>query len=203
MDRRSFLKLMAGVPFLAAAPSLGLPNTGGESALDFSGGQWSERQLEYIQKIKMFEAQLEKLNGEFSWFLHNELRHYYGAFSEARSSFHSNELLTHSVMDRYILNTLSDWHYSSDPEVVFDPELAIHRLLRRAELYPQFSYMGLACLLRAGEISQETGKTRQARALYQDALSLCGGMWDQSHELKAYERLSQKKLLAIEPGSLA
>src|SRR5512133_1071827 len=112
MNRRGFLKLLGSLSIFGLtpvraflAPMLGEQQ---ESA--------TPEQLDALEKIRHFEALLEQQNGHFSWYLHNELRHYWGAFSEATSLFHANIILEYSIMDAYILNTLSDWHYAPQYE---------------------------------------------------------------------------------------
>ena len=111
MNRKGFLKLLGSLPFLGPAPlrRVLLPMEGKDSfVLAHIEDDLSTEQLDAIQKIRFLEAQLKKQKGVFSWFLHNELRHYWRTFSETNSMKYANVILEHSIMDPYIMNTLSN-----------------------------------------------------------------------------------------------
>jgi hypothetical protein len=105
--------------------------------------------LHLPEEIRVLEQQLRANPGTFSWYVHNELRHLYLAISEKTSRMHADIILRHSVMDEYILNTLSDWHLTDSPR---DPYGAITVLLDNAELYHFYSHFRAACQLQAGDI---------------------------------------------------
>src|SRR5687768_14351074 len=109
MDRRTFLSAAPMVPLalMLPVPSAMVVRNTPTLPQDVPGGL-SDPQLAALAQIKELEMQLAQQTG-FSWYLHNELRHHYGAISEAKSLHHADVILAHSVMDPYILHTLSDW----------------------------------------------------------------------------------------------
>ncbi len=192
MDRRTFLKFLGSLSVFSLPPVRALLSPLGEEKRD----SLTPEQLDALEKIRYFEAQLEQQNGRFSWYLHNELRHYWGAFSEAKSLAHADIVLEHSIMDPYILNTLSDWYYAPKYDEPFDPELALASLRRRAENYPELPYVGAACWLKAGEISAAIGDRSLARDCYQQVMALSGKSGNYTSRLAIYQHLAQSQLMA-------
>jgi hypothetical protein len=191
MDRRNFLKLLGSLSVFSFLPI--------RSFLSPLVGKTPEpltsEQLAALEKIREFEAQLEQQNGRFSWYLHNELRHYWGAFSEAKSLEHANIILEHCSMDRYILHTLSDWHYAADYGELCQPDLALTSLQRRAKTYPDLQYVRAACWLRAGEISAAVGREALAQEFYRQAILVGGKSRQSALPLSIYQHLAQARLI--------
>src|SRR5690348_8936466 len=113
INRRQFL---ANFSLLAVAPWFAVPRDG-----------VIVQPLQLTPKIKELEASLRLYQG-FSWWHHNELRHEYLPISEKISRQHADAILTHSIMDEYILNTVTDWHLT-DWNTPSDPNRAIAILL--------------------------------------------------------------------------
>ena len=198
MNRRNFLQLSGSMSILALSPVRALLSSMGgaqQSAAVHIKDSFTPEQLDALQKIRYFEAQLQQQQGRFSWYLHNELRHYWGAFSEEKSLAHANAILEHSVMDTYIMNTLTDWHYAPE-EQPCQPDLALESLQRRAKNYPELYYMGAACWLRAGEISNAIGETILARGYYKRVIDLNEKSKHQASQLWIYQRMAQVQLVA-------
>ncbi len=198
MDRRSFLKILATIPFLGLPPVRRLlaatsPKNEKLTAVTDAVHSFTPEQLDALQKIKYFQAQLQQQKERFSWYLHNELRHYWGAFSEEKSLSHANIILEYSIMDAYILNTLSDWYDAPDYQPC-QPELALASLQRRAENYPDLHYVRVACWLRAGQISSAIGNGVLARSCYQDVLDIYEEFGQKASQLWIYQRLAQTHL---------
>lgn len=193
MNRRNFLKLLGSLSIFGLPPV----RTFLASVEEEKQNTLTPEQLDALAKIRHFEALLEQQNGRFSWYLHNELRHYWGAFSEAKSLSHANIILEHSIMDTYILHTLSDWHYAPQYEdEVFQPDLALASLQRRAESYPELCYVAAACWLRAGEISTAMGERSLARDYYQRVIALRVKSKSRVSRLSIYQYTAQSQMMA-------
>ena len=198
MNRRSFLKILATVPFLSLSPvrrllAITSPESERLTAGTDTFHSFTPEELDALQKIKYFQAQLQQQKERFSWYLHNELRHYWGAFSEEKSLSHANIILEYSIMDAYILNTLSDWYYAPDYQPC-QPELALASLQRRAENYPDLPYLRVACWLRAGQISYAIGEGNLARRYYQNVFDISEEFGQKASRLWLYQHLAQTQL---------
>jgi hypothetical protein len=149
MNRRQFCTSIAQVSALMIIPVIPLPN------LD-------EAVLHVSPKIRDLENYLRTHPGEFSWYTHNELRHEYLAYSEKVSRKHADILLANSIMDDYILNTLSDWG-------VVDGRIdhAIQTLTDNANHYHYLPHLRAACLIKAGNIYRENGMQPAANLFYE------------------------------------
>jgi hypothetical protein len=143
MNRRTFLKFLAGA-FVVSAPTthflLGL----------LKKAELTHEQVNSLHYIRHYEAVLSRQKG-FSHSLHNELRHYWGSFSELRSLHHADVILGHCFLDNYIMHILADWHDTHN-EYSYDLDLAVDSLDRRAQAYPQLQFVQAACWMRAGQI---------------------------------------------------
>src|SRR5690349_14070465 len=196
MKRRDFLKVFASMSFLGLSPALPLispiENKKQPDAASVEN-TYTREQLDALQKIKYYEDQLQRQNGRFSWHLHNNLRHYWGAFSEKKSLSHANIILENMIMDVYTLNILSNWHFAPEYQPV-QPRLAIESLQHRAEIYSDLHYVSAACWLRAGEITSAIGDTTLARDHYQRAINVSREFKSQAAQLSVYERIAQLKL---------
>lgn len=198
MDRRNFLKLLGSISFLGFPPVRALLSPlGGERQGPFEPVQdvLTPEQVEALEKIKLFEAQLQEQKGGFSWYLHNELRHYWGAFSETKSLWHANTILEYSIMDHYIMNTLSDWHDAPEYEPS-DPDLALASLRRRAENFPGLRYVRAACWLKSGEILEALGDGAAAQDHYRQVVDLGEEFQNRGSRLIFYKHLASARLLA-------
>jgi hypothetical protein len=153
MDRRRFLQSVALMAI--AAPTAALPSLVAAAPAE---------SFEVSPKILNLEAQLAVTAG-FSWYLHNELRHEYLAYSERVSRAHADAILRHAPMDEYILNTLSDWHFT-DWWGKVDAQKGIETLLENAARYTEFPALRAACLLRAGEAYAALGDATRANKLF-------------------------------------
>src|SRR5258708_34827364 len=98
MKRRNFLQTMSALPMLLAAPFVSLPLAKRvmpgttQDALDAG-------LVEVPNEVTYFETMVASLNGQFSWYAHNELRHFYRSVSPKRSMMHSDIILANSIMD--------------------------------------------------------------------------------------------------------
>lgn len=143
MNRRTFLKLLAGAVVVSA------PTTQALFGL-LKKAELTPEQANSLHFIRKYEADLSRQQ-EFSYFLHNELRHYWGSFSEFRSLYHADIILGHHFMDSYMMRILADWHDTRN-ENAYDLDRAIASLDRRAQAYPQLQFLQAACWLRIGLI---------------------------------------------------
>ena len=194
MERRRFLGLMLSFPLIILNPMRALLQGSDSSALDRelqATEVLTTEEREALKSIRGLEAQLKQQHGKFSWALHNELRHLYGTIDEAKSLEHANAILAQSVMDTYILHTLSDW-YDEPSYQPRNPELATESLLRRVEEYPNLKYLRIACLIKAGDICAGNSQPAIARQLYQRALK--GSIWRTTQVLQAYRSFARFKL---------
>lgn len=115
------------------------------------------------EEIRAREAQLRAHPDRFSWAVHNELRHLYGDINEHESRRHADIILQHTVMDDYILNTLSDWHFTDHYH--YDPDAGVTVLLDTAARYRDLPHLWAACYLRAAQGRMSQGKADIARVL--------------------------------------
>ncbi len=161
INRRKFIGAFATVPVLLTAPSLALgpaKNSGEISALPLT------------PEILALEAQL-RAYPNFDWGTHNELRHHYLPISERVSRMHADTILAHSIMDGYILNTLSDWHLTNEHGAP-DYGTAAAVLLNNVERYGDFVHLSAACLIKAGDVLRQLSGSNAANMLYDRVLSI-------------------------------
>jgi hypothetical protein len=148
------------------------------------------------ERIRQLEARLRESPGDFSWLAHDELRDLYQRINERKSMEHADTILAQSVMDEHILNGLSGWHdeRSAEPH---NPGLAVAALLDKAGRYPDLVHLGMACLLKAGDIIAQQNRLSDAQRLYHWALNLSQGHTSRSLEpylMLAYSRLDTFRL---------
>ncbi|GAB4531043.1 MAG: hypothetical protein OHK0046_51870 [Anaerolineae bacterium] len=98
---------------------------------------------------------------QFSWDVHNELRHLYLAIDEKMSRKHADIILSQSFMDGYVLSTLNDWHIEHG-----NPHDGIETLLKNADEYAYYAHLHAACLLRAGLEYRNYAMQTEASALF-------------------------------------
>lgn len=150
--------------FLAIAPSmLGADNPDeGDIAKTLEATktqlQESRKQLagleEALAKIEAAVAQQPSAETtSFNWSVQNELRHFYGARDPEKSFNHCNVILRNSVMDDYILKILSGW--------ATEPEAQLKNLRESSEKYPKFTFVFVACTLRAAELTSDSAMRRK------------------------------------------
>ncbi len=160
LDRREFLRRVAGASLaVAATPIVALASEPAQAA-------HATPTPELPEVIVELENYLAQHPAQFSWHIHNELRHHYLAVDEDRSRKHADIILKHSVMDDYILNTLSDWHFTKD-----NPRDGVSTLLDTAFHYSHYVHLHAACLDRAGMEFQRYNMTVEANRTFQRVLS--------------------------------
>ena len=135
------------------------------------------------EKIAELEARIQAMHGDFSWYLHNELRHHYLEIDARESRRHADIILRHSMMDHYILNTLSDWHFRNG-----NPEQGIARLAQVIDLYEQYPSLQAACLVHMGDKRLDQRRVASAIKAYERVLKI-----DDS-EIAQYKDLAQRRL---------
>lgn len=122
----------------------------------------AETQIFLLHKLQ------RKYANQFSPKLHNELRHLY-SFSQPEECWKQCDLLlSHAVMDEYILSTLCGW------ELHKDPKKAIPNLLRTARGAKGCEFVKAACWLRVGDLYQQLGDTLTANLYYHKVLNQDG-----------------------------
>jgi hypothetical protein len=161
LDRRRFFLTLGGLVTGVAIP-LDLAEFSDLNSLNWAAA------LPVSDEIRAIEQMLQLNPGHFNWWAHNELRHLYLAISEQMSRKHADTLLAYSVMDSYILNTLSDWHMTHTPA---DPQKAITVLVNNAEQYWYFPHLRAACLIMAGDIYRGEKMEMEAQALYRQVMA--------------------------------
>ena len=117
--------------------------------------------------IAQLEAQVEAMHGEFSWHLHNDLRHHYLAVDARESRRHVDIILRHAIMDAYTLDTLADWHFTHG-----DMKRGISRLEHLIELYDQYPHLQAACLMRLGDAYLDTRRIALATEAFKRVLEI-------------------------------
>jgi hypothetical protein len=134
-------------------------------------------------KISKYNAYLKE-NRDFNWAVHNELRHLYGGVGDERSATeHSDIILQYSLADGYILDILSGWQSGHDNKK------AISNLLYYTKAYPQFKYVGAACLLKIADLYAELGQKNDARDFYRQVMNQGWGRTIASYSVLAQARL--------------
>jgi hypothetical protein len=178
VNRREFLALALRTGTLAALPVI--PLAASATAAAASAAQPATTaaaalppiKLQPSDKIMALEAELEALQGRFSWYHHNELRHEYYLFDQRQSMYHVNAILGVHVLDEYILNTITDWHLRDSAQ--WHPcARAIELLLYHAQTYPDFVHLRAAALLQAAHLLYHTNGV-QAQQLYNAVLTVEG-----------------------------
>lgn len=185
ISRRRFLISFGALP-IVALPAFGV------AALTamVAESQPAVAALEVTDEIRALERLVADTPG-FSWYAHNELRHHYLPISERESRKHADILLSHAVMDDYVLNTLSDWrltHYEGN----YSPQLAIETLVDNADRYGEFPHLRAACLLLAGDTYRTLGNGSAANAVYR----LVSADASPLRSMRAYRTLAMERLLA-------
>jgi hypothetical protein len=184
LERRNFIlssftglsALIAGLPALPAAQ---LPTVSSAPAII---------NPEVAAKIAAYESVIAANPAIFNWSAHNELRHLYLAVDENLAMKHADIIFQHSLMDSYILNTLSDWFIEKDPA------LAVVRLVHRADKFGYFKSLRGACLVKAGDIVRLHGPKDLASRLYQKVIEQ-GSFLVTSDAAKQYHHIAQLRLV--------
>jgi hypothetical protein len=148
----------------------------------------SEEQRDHLAQIRFLEAQLAANNGAFSWYIHNELRHCYVMFSREKSLEHSDIILSHHIMDEYILNTLSDWHFYYGR-----PQEGIAALLGLIETYGYFAHATAASLIKIGDVIRQL-HMGDPSSLYSKTIELTEKSGHSVASLKKYLYLARMRL---------
>lgn len=190
MDRRKFLTSMVGGSVALAIPGIAIAEASvvetSVSASVIPNGV-SDEVRSALDTIHQVEAQMRQMRG-FSYWAHNELRHYYLAVSERTSRIHSDILLQHSIMDSYVLNTLSDWHLTPN-EGDQNYRKAIKVLLENAERDADLVHLRAACMITAADTHRRLLESANANLLYNRVL-LMGGQ----ATLHPYKQLANQRL---------
>ena len=149
--------------------------------------------LRLPEDIAALELCLANHPGQFSWMVHNKLRHRYLSFNEWMSRQHADIILRNSPMDPYILNTLSDWHLTNNHGQL-NPERAVNLLLSQVERYPNFVHMRAACLIKAADTCRELELNVEATQLYTAVLNFDSAQLSFPFTLHIYNSLAQYRL---------
>ena len=178
MDRRNFCFSLAGFSALLSRP-LPTPRNSVEGA---------NEKLEISDQIEALEAHIHNHSKPFPWAQHNELRHLYGAVSEAKSMWHADIILAHSLMDEYILSILSEWKLEDDPGI------AAVNLMTKVEKHPSLLHLRAACLMKVGDLCKEYGSASEAERLYRSVAEMAEANLREAPGLKPYRMLAQVRL---------
>src|SRR5262249_50443938 len=151
MKRRNFLQSVSALPAMLALPFFGLPFA--KHVMPGAAQDTVDAGLvEVPAEVTYFEAMIANLNGKFSRYAHNELRHHYRSISPKRSMMHSDIILANSLMDHYVLQTLSEWHMDNAPIQ------AVGQLFDKAETFSNLVHLRAACLIQSGHLMRRIGK---------------------------------------------
>lgn len=160
LDRREFLRRVAGASLaIAATPVVVLASEPTQDA-------HATPTLELPEVIVELENYLARHTGRFAWDVHNELRHQYLAVDEDKSRKHADIILKHSVMDDYILNTLSDWHFTRN-----NPRDGVSVLSNTAHHYSHYVHLHAASLIRIGMEYRRFNMSDDANSTFSHVLS--------------------------------
>jgi hypothetical protein len=186
VSRRRFFSVIAATPAAFLVPAI--PARPQARAQTIVESELSEEQRNHLAQIRSLEAQLAANNGAFSWSIHNELRHHYMVFSHEKSLEHSDIILSHHIMDEYILNTLSDWHFYYG-----SPQEGIAALLGLIETYGYFSHVTAASLIKIGDVIRQY-HMGDPSSLYSKAVELSEKRGYSVASLKKYLYLARMRL---------
>ena len=136
-------------------------------------------------KITEYETHIAAHPGQFDWAVHNELRHLYLSVDEHRAMLHADTILAHSLMDSYVLNTLSDWYIEKDPR------MAVVALLGRAERHQSLRHLVAASLIKAGTLVNTHVGSSKGDQFFHSVLTIGHQIASPAPSWKQYERLAQ------------
>lgn len=190
INRRQLLKTTMAVLPMLAFPALSEASTDGSVSVE------SPELTEIYARIQEWEAALKAHPDGFSWKIHNELRHYYGAVSERESRKHSDVILSHSPMDDYILNTISDW-YLTNHHGSRQPRQAIAIMLDNARRYHYFPHLRAACLIKSGDVYAELDMAHDAIQCYRGVVRQHISLTVVSKTMISYRQLAAQRLLKL------
>jgi hypothetical protein len=129
-------------------------------------------------KIETLEKKWKSKPGEFDWGVHNDLRHLYGGRDVKKMLLHCNIIFRNSPMDGYTLDCLG----ARAP----DKAQAIKTLLELAKDHPEYTFLALACWLKAAEL--EGYATPRGKELLQKVAGL------EEKEVERYRAIANAKL---------
>lgn len=184
INRRQFIASLASFSAVVAAPVGIAAST--ETLQDLTT-------LNLPEDIVALESCIANHPGQFSWMVHNELRHRYLPINEWMSRKHADIILSRSPMDEYILNTLSDWHFTNNHGQL-NPERGASLLLNNVQRYPNFSHLRAACLLKSGDTCRQLGLHLEANQLYSAVAQGTGDDFGNVYSLRIYNTLAQHRL---------
>ena len=93
------------------------------------------------EKLAEYHLLASQYPNDFSWALHNEIRHLYAGRNERASMGQCEIILSHVPDDEYILNILSNWTLGKDTAA------AISELEEKARRYRDLRHVSAACRL--------------------------------------------------------
>jgi hypothetical protein len=176
ISRRQFVTTVAGASALMVLPATALASAVEPAA---------ETALAVSDEIRGLELYVHATPGKFSYWVHNELRHAWLAFDEARSREHADVILRHVPMDQYILQTLSDWHFTNN-EGPRDAQRAVSVLQDTAQRYSHLVHLRAACICRSGQAwATELQQPELARQAYAEVIALGDAV-----SLQTYRRIA-------------
>jgi Protein of unknown function (DUF1559) len=144
-----------------------------------------EDKIDAATKIVRLQQLQREHSSVFSWTLHNELRDLYGRVNKPEAALkESDVLLSQSIMDGYILNTLSEWKIDKAPKK------AIQNLLRTAKQAKDCHFVEEACWLEVGDLYQQLGDPASAKVHYHKVLAR------DSITVSQYQKLARERLAA-------
>jgi hypothetical protein len=189
VNRRDFLLNIAGASAaVVTAPAAVLAVVPKPSSAEPNNDTLITRP-ELPEVIVELEKYLANHPDTFSWDVHNELRHHYLAFDEAKSRHHADIILKHSFMDDYILNTLSHWHiyYGNPHDGIMSLRWMSHQFNHRVHLHA-------ACLVRAGQEYHTYTMYPEANTLLNQVLGHGRAAQMMMATLRPYYALAQRLL---------
>ncbi len=116
------------------------------------------------QKIA-YILEWKKGHPEFNYYVENELRHWYGSFSERKSAEQMDLILDRMKMDDYTINILSGWNLKTDAKK------SIRTFLYWTDTYGDLPSLKAACFIAAGDQYAQLGNLEKARWCYEQVLS--------------------------------
>ncbi|MGH9550527.1 MAG: tetratricopeptide repeat protein, partial [Terriglobales bacterium] len=117
----------------------------------------------------------------YSYEMRNEMRHLYGE-NELKMLEQCDIILQHDTEDPYTMGCVLDVGHPVDRSA----DATVKNLLRVRDRYPQYKYLGAACLIKAGEIRAQNKQTAQARKLFRQMLNI------KDPQLAPYAALAKK-----------
>lgn len=131
-------------------------------------------------QIETLEAYLRSHPTPFDTYGHNVLRHLYMSVDQRKAMEQCDLIFSHSFMDEYTLQCLSDWRLDREPD------LAVQNLLKVSRHYPELKFLHAACTLEIARLYKGQNKLPNAMhflAMLQN---------DRDHDLSAYRAAAEE-----------